>query len=57
MIENEYYGQEGQGHSEPHSIGNLQLEKCGTFRNCSLAVATFGSPNAACDNAILALNW
>ena len=53
MIENEYYGQEGHGPYELHSIGDLQLEEGGTIRNCQLAVATFGSLNAPRDNAIL----
>jgi homoserine O-acetyltransferase/O-succinyltransferase len=57
MIENEYYGQEGHGPYELHSIGDLQLEEGGTIRNCQLAVATFGSLNAPRDNAILVPTW
>jgi homoserine O-acetyltransferase/O-succinyltransferase len=57
MIENEFYGQEGHGPYELHSIGDLQLEEGGTIRNCQLAVATFGSLNAPRDNAILVPTW
>ena len=57
MIENAYYGQEGHGPYEMHSIGDLQLEEGGTIRNCQLAVATFGSLNSSRDNAILVPTW
>jgi len=57
MIENEYYGPDGHGPYELHSIGDLHLEQGGTIRDCQLAVATFGSLNAAADNAILVPTW
>jgi len=57
MMENTYYGKEGHGPYELHSIGDLQLEEGGTIRNCELAVATFGSLNAGGDNAILVPTW
>jgi homoserine O-acetyltransferase/O-succinyltransferase len=57
MIENTYYSQEVHGPYELHDIGNLDLEEGGTIRSCKLAVATFGSLNAARDNAILIPTW
>src|SRR3954470_10661007 len=57
MIENSYYSQEVHGPYELHDIGNLVLEEGGTIRGCKLAVATFGSLNAAKDNAILVPTW
>src|SRR3954467_2866164 len=57
MIENSYYSQEVHGPYELHDIGNLELEEGATIRGCKLAVATFGSLNAARDNAILIPTW
>src|SRR6201994_3779980 len=57
MIENSYYSQEVPGPYELHDIGNLELEEGGTIRGCKLAVATFGSLNAAKDNAVLIPTW
>lgn len=57
MIENSYYSQDVQGPYELHDIGNLELEEGGTIRNCTLAYATFGTLNAAKDNAILVTTW
>ena len=53
MIVNSYYSQEVHGPYELHDIGNLALEEGGTIRGCKLAYATFGTLNAAKDNAIL----
>ena len=52
MIDNSYYSQDGHGPYELHDIGNLELEEGGTIRGCTLAYATFGTFNAAKDNAI-----
>ena len=57
MIDNSYYSQEIHGPYELHDIGNLELEEGGTIRNCQLAYATFGTLNAAKDNAILVPTW
>lgn len=57
MSANAYYTQELHGPYAPHDIGNLDLEEGGTIRNCQLAVATFGTLNAAKDNAILIPTW
>jgi len=57
MTENPFYSQELHGPFEMHPIGDLRLEEGGTIRNCQLAVATFGSLNAARDNAILVPTW
>jgi homoserine O-acetyltransferase/O-succinyltransferase len=57
MIHNAYYGLEGHGPYEMHDIGNLELEEGATLRDCQLAVATFGTLNAAKDNAILVPTW
>jgi homoserine O-acetyltransferase len=57
VIENSYYSQEIHGLYELHDIGNLELEEGGTIRNCQLAYATFGTLNAAKDNAILVPTW
>ena len=53
MIVNSYYSQEVHGPYELHDIGDLALEEGGTIRGCKLAYATFGTLNAAKDNAIL----
>ena len=57
MINNSYYSQDVHGPYELHDIGNLDLEEGGTIRGCTLAYATFGSLNAAKDNAILVPTW
>jgi homoserine O-acetyltransferase len=57
MIENKYYSQDLHGPYDLHDIGNLELEEGGTIRACKLACATFGSLNAARDNAILIPTW
>jgi homoserine O-acetyltransferase len=57
MINNSYYSQDVHGPYELHDIGNLELEEGGTIRNCQLAYATFGTLNAAKDNAILIPTW
>jgi len=57
MIDNSYYSQEVHGPYELHDIGNLDLEEGGTVRGCKLAYATFGTLNAAKDNAILIPTW
>ena len=57
MIVNSYYSQEVHGPYELHDIGNLALEEGGTIRGCKLAYATFGTLNAAKDNAILIPTW
>ena len=57
MIENSYYSQAVHGPYELHDIGNLELQEGGTLRGCKLAVASFGTLNAAKDNAILIPTW
>ncbi len=57
MINNSYYSQDVHGPYELHDIGNLELEEGGTIRGCKLAYATFGTLNAAKDNAILVPTW
>ena len=57
MISNAFYSQDVHGPYELHDIGNLELEEGGTLRACQLAHATFGTLNAAKDNAILVPTW
>ena len=57
MIENSYYSHEFHGDYETVSIGRLELEEGGAIADCQLAFATFGSLNAAKDNAILIATW
>ena len=57
MLANSYYSQEAHGPYLEHDIGNLELEEGGTLRPCKLAYATFGTLNAAKDNAILVPTW
>jgi homoserine O-acetyltransferase len=57
MINNSYYSQDGHGPYELHNIGNIELEDGGTIRDCTLAYATFGTLDAAKDNAILIPTW
>ena len=53
MISNSFYSQDVHGPYESYDVGNLDLEEGGTIRECKLAYATFGTLNAAKDNAIL----
>ena len=55
--DNTYYTQAGHGPFETHDIGTLVLEEGGSLRNCTLAYATFGTLNAARDNAVLVTTW
>jgi homoserine O-acetyltransferase len=57
LINNGYYSQNVHGPYELYDIGHLELEEGGTIRNCQLAYATFGTLNAAKDNAILFPTW
>jgi homoserine O-acetyltransferase/O-succinyltransferase len=57
VINNSYYSQDVHGPYELQDIGNLELEEGGTIRGCTLAYATFGTLNAAKDNAILIPTW
>ncbi|MFC5995930.1 hypothetical protein ACFQE5_17115, partial [Pseudonocardia hispaniensis] len=57
MIDNPYYTPEFHGDYELISIGRLDLEEGGSIPDCRLAVATFGTLNAARDNAILVPTW
>jgi homoserine O-acetyltransferase/O-succinyltransferase len=57
MINNSYYSQEVHGPYELHNIGTLELEEGGTMRECNVAYATFGTLNAAKDNAIVMPTW
>lgn len=54
---NTYYTQDIHGPYEVADIGDLVLEEGGTLRSCKLAYATFGTLNAAKDNAILVPTW
>ena len=57
MIDNAFYSQENHGPFEVAEIGDFTLEDGGTIPNCKLAYATFGTLNAARDNAILVTTW
>jgi homoserine O-acetyltransferase/O-succinyltransferase len=57
MIENPYYSAQTQGPYELQDIGDLRLEEGGTLRGCKLGYVTFGTLNAAKDNAILVPTW
>lgn len=57
MSDHPYYNQAAHGPFELCDVGNLDLEEGGTLRACQLAVATFGTLNAARDNAILVPTW
>jgi len=57
MIQNDHYSQDVHGPYELHDIGTFGLEDGDTIRNCTLAYATYGSLNAAKDNAILVPTW
>lgn len=57
MIDNPFYTPDFHGEYELISIGRLDLEEGGSIPDCRLAVATFGSLNAARDNAVLVTTW
>ncbi|CAN5774251.1 alpha/beta fold hydrolase [soil metagenome] len=57
MSSNTYYSPEAHGPFELYDVGTLALEEGGTLRGCQLAVATFGTLNAAKSNAILVPTW
>jgi homoserine O-acetyltransferase len=57
MIDNPFYSTEVQGDYELHGIGDFELEEGGTIPDLQLAVATYGTLNAAKDNAILIPTW
>src|SRR5258705_5864712 len=57
MITNDYYSQELHGPYQLHVLGGFALEEGGTIRGCQLAYASFGTLNAAKDNAILIPTW
>lgn len=56
-ISNPFYTPESQGEYELISVGELRLEEGGVIPDCHLAVATYGTLNAAKDNAILIPTW
>jgi homoserine O-acetyltransferase len=53
MIENEYYSEERHGPHEIFELGDFELERGGKLRGGKLAYKTFGTLNAAKDNAVL----
>ncbi|MBR7194675.1 alpha/beta fold hydrolase [Gordonia sp. SCSIO 19800] len=57
MIDNPFYSNEFHGDYDLVSIGKLALENGGVIPDTILAVATFGTLNAAKDNAILIPTW
>lgn len=57
LINNDYYSQEKHGPFELYNIGDFKLEEGGMIPNCQLAYVTFGTLNAAKDNAILITTW
>lgn len=54
---NNYYSQDNHGPFKTINIGTLELEEGGVLPDCTLAVATHGTLNAARDNAILVPTW
>lgn len=54
---NNYYSQDNHGPFKTINIGALELEEGGVLPDCTLAVATHGTLNAARDNAILVPTW
>lgn len=52
-IHNEYYTEETQTLYELFDLGDFSLEEGGQLRGCKLAYKTFGTLNAAKDNAVL----
>ena len=57
MIENHFYSEEFHGNYELYEVGDFLLEEGETLRGCKLAYRTFGTLNAAKDNAILMTTW
>lgn len=57
MIDNPYYSKDVHQDFELVSIGRLDLEEGGVIPDCQLAVRTWGTLNAAKDNAILISTW
>ncbi|MEU9335363.1 alpha/beta fold hydrolase [Streptomyces sp. NPDC048290] len=58
MIDNPYYtAPESQGTHHLHDLGDLLLEEGETLRGARLAYRTFGTLNAAKDNAVLVTTW
>jgi homoserine O-acetyltransferase len=57
VINNPFYSQDVHGPFELYELGDFALEEGGTIRGCKLAYSTFGSLNAAKDNAILITTW
>lgn len=57
MIDNPYYWKDVHQDFELVSIGRLDLEEGGVIPDCQLAVRTWGTLNAAKDNAILISTW
>ena len=57
MLNNPYYSQETQGPYSSFRLGDFELEEGGVIENCDIAYATFGTLNAAKDNAILIPSW
>ncbi|OLL73216.1 Homoserine O-acetyltransferase [Pseudonocardia sp. Ae168_Ps1] len=56
-IENSYYTHEFHGDYDLIGLGEFALEEGGVIPDLQLAVATFGTLNAAKDNAILVTTW
>ena len=57
MIDNPYYTEEIHKDFTLVPIGRLELEEGGVIEDCRLAVGTWGTLNAAKDNAILIPTW
>ncbi len=57
MLDNPYYSQETHGPFDTFDLGDFDLEDGGSIPSCRLAYATFGTLNAARDNAILVPTW
>jgi homoserine O-acetyltransferase len=57
MIENAYYGPQGQGEFLLYELGNLLLESGETLRGARLAYRTLGRLNASKTNAVLVTTW
>lgn len=57
MLNNPYYSQDIHGPYQTWDLGDFALEDGGTIRGGKLAYSTFGTLNAAKDNAILITTW
>lgn len=57
MSTNNYYSQENHGPYELFDLGDFLLEGGETIKDCQIAYASFGTLNAAKDNAILITTW